>query len=97
MKTSNVILGIAAGMAAGAIIGVLMAPSSGDDTRKKIVSKTQDAVVDLKNRFNSLVDGFVDHKEEMLQVAKNKVTDMTNKVSDKVTDKVADVSRKFNT
>ena len=97
MRTSNVILGIAAGMAAGAIIGVLMAPSSGDDTRKKIVSRTQDAVVDLKNRFNALVDGFVDHQEDMLQTAKNKVTDMTNRVSDKVTDKMSDVARKVNT
>ena len=96
MKTSNVILGMAAGVAAGTIIGILMAPNSGDNTRKKIVSRTQEAVVDLKNRFNALVDGFVDHKEEMLEAAKHKVTDLTNRVSDKVTDKMADSARKVN-
>ncbi len=35
MKTSNVILGIVAGAAVGALLGVLFAPDKGTNTRKK--------------------------------------------------------------
>lgn len=82
MKTSRVILGIAAGVAAGAIIGVLMAPNSGDNTRHKIVSKTQDAVDDLKRRFNSLLEGISTQKEELKEVLKEELQASKNKVSD---------------
>jgi len=95
MKTSRAILGIGAGIAAGVILGVLMAPNSGDDTRKKIVSKTQDAVTDLKARFDALVNSFVTQKDEMIQTSKNKVTDLANKVADSA-NKVADSARKVN-
>lgn len=84
MRTSRALLGIVAGIAAGAIIGVLMAPDTGENTRKKIVSKSNSTVDDLKSKFNSLVDGFAAHKEEM----KDMLMPKTNKV---------DIGRKVNT
>ena len=76
MKTSKALLGIIAGVAVGAIIGVLMAPESGENTRKKIVSKSRGAVDDLKSKFNSLVDGIATQTEELAQ--------STNNIADKV-------------
>ena len=38
MSTGKVITGIVAGMAAGAVLGILLAPDKGSETRKKIAS-----------------------------------------------------------
>ena len=40
MKSSNVLLGIVGGLAAGAVLGVLFAPDKGTNTRKKIAKKS---------------------------------------------------------
>jgi gas vesicle protein len=80
MRTSKAILGIAAGVAAGTILGVLMAPDSGTNTRKRIANRSQDAVSDLKSRFNHLVDSFTNHKEDMLASANKTLTDTARKI-----------------
>lgn len=80
MRTSKAILGIAAGVAAGAVLGVLMAPDSGENTRKRITNKSQGVVDDLKSRFNTLVDGFANHQEEMVK-SKNKMGESARKAT----------------
>ncbi len=52
MTTGRIVLSIAAGVAAGAILGMLFAPAKGVDTRKKIVQKKDDAIDGL----NELLD-----------------------------------------
>ena len=56
MKNSNVILGIMAGAAIGALIGVLYAPEKGTDTRKKLRRKGEVMVVDLKQKAHDLTE-----------------------------------------
>ena len=56
MKTSQVVTGILAGAAAGALIGVLYAPDKGSNTRKKIMQKGSDYKQSLKNQVNHLVE-----------------------------------------
>jgi len=81
MRTSKAFLGIVAGMAAGALFGVLMAPDSGPNTRKKIGSKSQDMMDEIKSRFNGMMEGFNNHKDEIVTAAK-KITDTArNKVN----------------
>jgi gas vesicle protein len=56
MKTGNVVIGTLAGLAAGALIGVLFAPDKGSESRHKIVKKSEDYMDSIKRRFNSLLD-----------------------------------------
>ena len=77
-KTTNIILGFAAGAAAGLIAGILFAPDKGSKTRHKIVKKAKkgtsklkknvgDKVNELKETMNSYVD---DVKEKFQHLEK---------------------------
>ena len=56
MSTKNVLVGIFAGFATGAIVGVLLAPAKGSITRKRIAQKAVNHADDVKERFNEYVD-----------------------------------------
>lgn len=49
---SKVLIALAAGLAAGAILGVLFAPDGGKETRKKIVDSGKDLVDSGKDLFD---------------------------------------------
>lgn len=51
MNTSKVLLAVLGGVAAGALIGVLIAPDKGSNTRKKYLDKGKNYVDDLKGKF----------------------------------------------
>jgi gas vesicle protein len=79
MKKSNVVLGILAGAAVGALLGVLFAPDKGSKTRRKIYRKGEDIVDDLKDKALDLAE---------------KANDLSRKASklvDKVNEKVQTV------
>ena len=48
MNTGKVLLGVVAGIAVGALLGVLFAPDKGCDTRRKIGQKKDDITDELK-------------------------------------------------
>lgn len=56
MKTSNVLLGIVAGAAVGAALGVLYAPDKGANTRRKITSRSGEFLGGIKDKANHLVE-----------------------------------------
>lgn len=56
MKTGKALLAVAAGIAAGVVIGVLFAPDKGIDTRKKITKKGKDLVGDVENKIEKKFD-----------------------------------------
>jgi len=57
MSTRKIVLGVLAGIAAGTLIGVLIAPDKGSETRRKIRQKGDDLVEGVKDGMTSMVDG----------------------------------------
>jgi YtxH-like protein len=51
-KTQSTLFALVAGLAAGAVIGILLAPDKGDKTREKIAKKT----ADLKKELDEQVE-----------------------------------------
>lgn len=80
MKTNNGLLGLAAGLAVGAALGVLFAPDKGEKTRKKIASKTKEAKDKLKNDF----DDFIDNVSEKYSTLKDEGEDILKNGEEKV-------------
>lgn len=66
MNTGKAILGILAGVAAGAVIGILIAPSKSDRLKKNISRKSED----LADAINEKID---EKFEELLKTISGKV------------------------
>ncbi len=73
MNTGKVILGTMAGLATGAVLGILFAPDKGSATRKKIMDKGNDFANDLKSKYNEFADSvsenFQNAKQEAQELA----------------------------
>ena len=54
MSSGKLITGILAGIATGALLGILFAPDKGEETRKKISKKGNDLTDSLKKRYDDL-------------------------------------------
>lgn len=57
MRPQKIIIGALAGLAAGALIGILFAPDKGSVVRGTISKKGEDYLDSIKSTFNSFVDG----------------------------------------
>lgn len=75
MSTGKVLLGVLAGIAVGATLGILFAPDKGSKTRKKIQAKGDEYADELGEKFNafisSITEKFEAMKEEAALLAKN--------------------------
>jgi len=60
MKSGKVLLGLLAGIAVGATLGILFAPDKGTNTRKKISQKGGDYADELKGKFDDFIKGITD-------------------------------------
>ena len=74
MNTSGKILAaVAAGIAAGAVLGILFAPDKGSETRRKINEQGKKFADDVKDKFNKGKDKFKDLKEDIEKTVREKV------------------------
>jgi len=60
MSTGKVLLGVLAGAATGALLGILFAPDKGSKTRRRIVEKGEDYVEGLKDQFDAFCESVTD-------------------------------------
>lgn len=75
MSTGKLVLGTLAGLAIGAIAGILFAPEKGSTTRRQIMNKGDDYMDDLKSKF----DDFYDAVTEKMQRTKNEAEEFIDK------------------
>ena len=87
MSTGKVLLGTLAGLAIGAIAGILFAPEKGSTTRRQIMDKSDDYVDELKLKF----DEFRDLLSEKFKSTKNDAEELVDKGKAKYYDTKKDV------
>lgn len=75
MDSGKVLLGVLAGVAVGATLGILFAPDKGSATRKKISQKGDDYAEELELKFNEFIESMTKQfevvKEESTRLAEN--------------------------
>lgn len=69
MSKGNVVIGVLAGVAVGALIGILFAPDKGSETRRKISKKSSDTIDELKENFDKLLNNTSDKLETIKEEA----------------------------
>lgn len=75
MSSGKVVLGLLAGVAAGALAGILFAPAKGSKTRRRILKKGENYVDTLKEKFDELFDVV----NEKVEKVKDDVSNLTEK------------------
>lgn len=84
---SAAVIGLLAGLAVGAVLGVLFAPESGKKTREKISDKALDLADNVKDGYHSLKGTIINGKESLLGYK--------DEIVDKVKHKANEVSREY--
>ena len=82
MDTGKVLLGALAGIAAGAVLGILFAPDKGCHTRRKIAKTGEDFTDGLKEKFNDFMESVTEKFDEV----KENVTEFADKAEAKKAD-----------
>ena len=75
MNTGNVVFGTVAGLAIGAVVGILFAPEKGSTTRKQIMDKRDDYMDKLKSKY----DEFSESITEKFESTKNDAEELVDK------------------
>jgi gas vesicle protein len=76
-STAKIITLFAAGLATGAILGILFAPAKGSDTRNKLKDKAKKTVDNLEEKLCKAEQKLKDLKEEIEEAVKEKAEKFT--------------------
>jgi len=86
MSTGKLALGLLAGIAAGAALGILFAPNKGSKTRKKIAKKGEDLTTSLKQEFDEMANRLTDKYEQVIEDTDKLITNTKVKFDETVND-----------
>lgn len=73
MTTAKAVLGVLAGMAAGAALGVLFAPNKGSETRKKITKKGQDVADSIEELTDTMEEKIEKKFDELVNAVNGRI------------------------
>jgi len=71
MSSGKALLGVLAGIAAGAVLGILFAPEKGSNTRKNISRKTADLMDAMNDKIDEKVNEVMDVVTGKMKKAKS--------------------------
>lgn len=75
MDSGKAALGVIAGIAAGALLGILFAPAKGSVTRRRLVNKGEEYVDDLKEKFEDLLETVTEKYDDLKRSVAHNVKD----------------------
>lgn len=90
-STGKVFLGVLAGAAVGAALGILFAPDKGSNTRAKLSKTGEDYLEDFKNKFSEIIEG----SKESLATVKSSADDMMEKGRTKAQEVKSELKSEF--
>lgn len=79
MNSGKIVLGVLAGIAAGAVLGILFAPDKGSNTRKNICKRSEDFKEDINESFT---DGLNDKYNDFAEIIYQKMEAMKDRATD---------------
>ncbi|PRD46075.1 YtxH domain-containing protein [Sphingobacterium haloxyli] len=83
-ENSKVVAALLAGLAAGAVVGLLFAPDKGSETRDKINESLSDLGDAIKERAEEQFDQLSELKDKVLGLVKSKVSEAEAMVDDEI-------------
>ncbi len=84
LNVTGIVLGaLVVGALTGATLGILFAPDKGSKTRSNIVNGAKDMTDDIKKRLTDEAAALRKKAEELEELAKEKMDDITNNVKHK--------------
>ena len=95
MGSGKVLLGVLAGLAVGATLGILFAPDKGSTTRKKISRKSDDYAEELEEKFNEFIEGITRQFDEVKEEASRLAEEGKHKVEKVVAEVAASMDGKM--
>ena len=81
---SKVLVGLLAGLAAGAALGLLFAPEKGSDTRDKLSQSLKDFGDSIKDRAADEINNLSALKDKVVDSIKSKIRDVEDEYSSEV-------------
>ena len=79
--TSSAVLALVAGLAVGAVLGVLFAPDSGKKTREKISDKALSAADNVKDGLYAMKDRVATGKDSLVKIKDQVIDGIKNKAN----------------
>lgn len=70
---SKVLIGLLAGLAAGAALGLLFAPEKGTDTRDRLTQSLKDLSDSIRDKAADEINNLANLKDKVVSSVKNKV------------------------